>query len=117
MLSSVAEVMCDVALLCFVCCIGIKSPQRCCSDMLWLLMLFAISPCDAVCTVCFGNNDSCGGDAATCPWGTVVGSNVAAVTGAVGAAITLEKLLPTKYLRLFTKPVLNAHGAGAGVCA
>ena len=61
-----------------------------------------------VCPMCYGNAIGCTAtNADACPWTTGVASNVAAVAAAVGAPITLDALLPARYLRLFTRPVLQ----------
>ena len=77
-----------------------------CCDVLWLFLLF-LPTVSGVCTSCFGDEPTCAGDASTCPWRTVVASNVAAVAGATGALIALEKVLPNKFVRLFSRSVLH----------
>ena len=100
--------VCAIALFFVHCCIGTVSRKSCmaCSDVLWLFLLF-LPTASGVCTSCFGDEPTCGGDAATCPWQTVVASNIAAVAGATGALIALEKVLPNKFVRLFSRSVLH----------
>jgi hypothetical protein len=89
------------------CCIGIKLPSLRNSSML-LLLFFMLPLADATCQVCFGGAEGCTDKgAATCPWTTGVAANVAAVVAAVGTAIKLDSLLPARYLRLFTRSVLQ----------
>ena len=106
--TSVDVMVCAFALLCVRCCIGTGSCEsgmaRC--DVLWLFLLF-LPTVSGVCTSCFGDEPTCAGDASTCPWRTVVASNVAAVAGATGALIALEKVLPNKFVRLFSRSVLH----------
>lgn len=79
-----------------------------CSRML-LLLFFGVSPASCVCSFCFGNANGCSGaDPNTCPWKVGLAANVAAVS--TGAVIALDTLLPPKYLRLFTRPVLQVLG-------
>ena len=103
----------DVMLFIVVCTIGIKTPVTYChgsgtSIMLWCFLFSLFPLVGAVCPMCFGNAIGCTATSADgCPWTTGVASNVAAVAAAVGAAITLDALLPPRYLRLFTRPVLQ----------
>ena len=93
-----------------VCCIGTMSrkPGMASCDVLWLFLFLTFLPtASGVCTSCFGDEPSCAGDADTCPWQTVLASNVAAVAGASGALIALEKVLPNKFVRLFSRSVLH----------
>lgn len=99
--------------LLFCCCIGIQTPGTAPWGgsnyvILWLILFSLFDMGEAVCPMCFGQALGCSAtDAANCPWTTGVAANVAAVAGAVGAAITLDKLLPPRYLRLFSRPVLQ----------
>ena len=100
----------DLFVVMFVCCcIGIKPPYLRDCGMLWLLFLFFTLPTiDATCQVCFGGGVGCPDTgAANCPWTTGVAANVAAVAAAAGAAIKLDSILPARYLRLFTRSVLQ----------
>ena len=93
-----------------VCCIGTMSrkPGMASCDVLWLFLFLTFLPtASGVCTSCFGDEPTCAGDAKACPWQTVVASNVAAVAGATGALIALEKVLPNKFVRLFSRSVLH----------
>ena len=54
-----------------------------------------------VCQSCFGDAPDCSGSTASCPWVKDVANNVIAVTAAAGGVITLEKILPNKFVRLF----------------
>ena len=89
------------------CCIGIKLPFL--RNFSMLLLLFLSLPlANATCQVCFGGAVGCKDEgAATCPWTTGIAANVAAVVAAVGTAIKLDSLLPARYLRLFTRSVLQ----------
>ena len=89
------------------CCIGIKLPSL--RNFSMLLLLFLLLPlADATCQVCFGGAVGCADQgAAACPWTTGIAANVAAVVAAVGTAIKLDSLLPARYLRLFTRSVLQ----------
>ena len=74
-----------------------------------LLFLCGCTGVSAVCTSCFGSASGCTGDPATCPWATAVAGNVAAVAAAGAAAkVALDKILPPKYVRLFSRKVLQA---------
>ena len=99
-----------VLMLLYVCCIGIKSSSRGDYDMLWLwlsILFLIISPGAAVCESCWGDASGCQGVTDQCPWIVVLAGNVAAVTSASGTVITLEKILPAKYIRLFSRQVLQ----------
>ena len=92
------------------CCIGIQSRRRVkpLLDMLWLyFLLFMLPGADCACQSCFGDAPDCPGTTANCPWVKDVANNVIAVTAAAGGVITLEKILPNKFVRLFTRPVLK----------
>ena len=94
----------------FLCCIGIQSrgSVKLPLNMLWLYyFLFMLPGVDAVCTSCFGDAPDCSGETAECPWVKDVAANAVAVTAAAGGIITLEKVLPNKFVRLFTRPVLQ----------
>jgi hypothetical protein len=103
----------DFVCLLFCCCIGIQIPCTAPGGdsnfiILWLILFSLLDMGEAVCPMCFGQAMGCSStDAANCPWATGVAANVAAVAGAIGAAITLDKLLPPRYLRLFSRPVLQ----------
>ena len=90
----------------FLCCIGIQSrgSVKLPLNMLWLFyFLFMIPGVDAViCRSCFGDAPDCSGETAQCPWVKDVAANAVAVTAAAGGIITLEKVLPNKFVRLFT---------------
>ena len=91
------------------CCIGIKSSHLKCFDMLWLILFWNFGVCEAVCTSCYGEATSfgCKGDKSTCPWFVTLAENAASVAAATGGIIALEKLLPVRFVRLFSKPVLH----------
>ena len=94
----------------FLCCIGIQSrgSVKLPLNMLWLFyFLFMLPGVDAVCRSCFGDAPDCNGDTTQCPWIRDVAANAVAVTAAAGGIITLEKVLPNKFVRLFTRPVLK----------
>ena len=104
----------DFVLYMFVCPIGIQIPGTSLfngsgtSIILWCVLFSLFSNVEAVCPMCYGNAIGCSASSAdACPWSTGVASNVAAVAAAVGAVITLDALLPARYLRLFTRPVLQ----------
>ena len=94
----------------FGCCIGTVHPPYRGFCVLWLFLIHFASPITAVCTYCFGDGQGCKGNAATCPWNVGVAANVAAVGAGGAALITLEQLLPPRYLRLFTRAVLQTLG-------
>ena len=75
--------------------------------MLWLLLFILLKPVSSVCTFCFGDAQGCSGDATTCPWATGIAANVAAVAAGGAVVIILENLLPARYLRSFTRTVLQ----------
>ena len=79
--------------------------------MLWLtFFVFLITPVTSVCNVCFGDAQGCSGASDHCPWKIGMAENVAAIAGAVASVIKLDKLLPPRYLRVFTRPVLQTLG-------
>ena len=78
--------------------------------VLWLLFLY-LPGCTAVCTTCYGQGEGCPGDGTSCPWLVGVAANVAAITAAAGGALTVSKLLPPKFVRLFPRAVLDGVSA------
>lgn len=74
-------------------------------SILWLLLFFFASPVQGTCTFCFGDAMGCSGSSDSCPWKIGIARNVTAF--AAGTAIVLDYILPSKYLRLFTRPVLQ----------
>ena len=102
-------------LLCFLsnvlCCIGTWQVPGMGSCVLWLtFFVFLITPVTSVCNVCFGDAQGCSGASDQCPWKIGMAANVAAITGAVALVIKLDNLLPPRYLRVFTRPVLQTLG-------
>lgn len=107
--------MTPLLLASFVCCIGtmlsfrfFKVSFHFC--VLWLLF-HSLPGCTAVCTTCYGEGQGCPGDGSTCPWLVGVAANVAAISAAVGGALTVSKLLPPKFVRLFPRAVLDGVSA------
>ena len=94
----------------FGCCIGTVHPPCRGFCVLWLFLTYFACPITAVCTFCFGDGQGCKGDSSTCPWNVGAAANVAAVGAGGAALITLEQLLPPRYLRLFTRTVLQTLG-------
>ena len=78
--------------------------------MLWLIFLILISPAYGVCNICFGDAQGCSGAPDDCPWKIAVAANVAAIVGGGATLIKLDNLLPPRYLRIFTRPVLQTLG-------
>ena len=78
--------------------------------MLGLLFYF-VNVVYGVCQQCYGKatGEGCTGDAATCPWVTGLSANTAVIAGTTGAAATLvlSKILPVRWLRLFTPDALK----------
>lgn len=91
-------------------CIGTGLAPRWGFSVLWLLLFICLKPVNSVCTFCFGDASGCNGDQSTCPWFTGVAANVAAVAAGGAVMIKLESLLPARFLRVFTRPVLQTLG-------
>jgi len=72
----------------------------------WLCLAYLVPVCHGVCTSCWGKCEGCTGTTASCPWITGVAANVAVVAGGTGT-LALSKLLPVRYLRLFTSGVIR----------
>ena len=84
------------------------------SAALWLLFLvYFVSPIIAPCTICFGAGvpDGCTGDPNTCPWGTAIAANVAAISAGLGGTLTVARVLPSKITRFLSKSILDSISA------
>ena len=84
------------------------------SAALWLLFLvYFVSPIIAPCTICFGAGvpDGCTGDSNTCPWGTAIAANVAAISAGLGGTLTVARVLPSKITRFLSKSILDSISA------
>ena len=78
--------------------------------VLWLLLI-SLPGSFSVCISCYGLAQGCPGDGSPCPWATGVAANIAAITAAVGGALSVSKLLPPKFARLFPRAVLDGVSA------
>ena len=76
-----------------------------------LLLLISLPGSFSVCISCYGLAQGCPGDGSPCPWATGVAANIAAITAAVGGALSVSKLLPPKFARLFPRAVLDGVSA------
>ena len=78
------------------------------SIVLWLMFFFDFVDGVVRCYNCY-DDPSTGAphDTADCPWITGVAANVTALTGAAASLLVVDKLLPTKLLRVFPKAVLG----------
>ena len=81
--------------------------------VLWLLLFSHLPLVGSVCEICFGGGaaDGCVGASDTCPWGTAIAANVAAITAGLGGTLTVAKVLPAKVTRILSKPILDAISA------
>ena len=76
---------------------------------LWMFVLFSIFPgTSGSCQHCWGAGVGCDGSGTACPWVHSIAINSAAITAAVGGAITIAKILPSKLVRLFPRSALEA---------
>ena len=74
-----------------------------------LLLLMTLNFVDGVCTLCFGQLPGCNNtNRANCPGVVDVAANVAAVTAAAGAVVSISKILPHKYIRVFPASAIKA---------
>ena len=73
-----------------------------------LLMLASLPFGSAVCDQCYGFLSGCGGSRESCPWTTVVASNVAAMAAGTGALMKLSEVLPNYWERFFPSSALKA---------
>ena len=74
------------------------------------ILFYLVNVVYGVCYQCHGKAtaEGCTGDAATCPWVTGVSSNTAVIAGtSTAVTLVLSKLLPVRWLRLFTPDVLK----------
>ena len=95
------------------CCACIKmplAPLYSSRSIMLGILFYLVNVVYGVCYQCHGKAtaEGCTGDAATCPWVTGVSANTAVIAG-TGTAVTLvlSKLLPVRWLRLFTPDVLK----------
>ena len=75
-----------------------------------VLLLFSfIEFAGAVCTHCYGSADGCPGTGyVNCPWYTTVATNAAAmVSTAAVTKVLVDKILPPRFVRIFTRQVLQ----------
>ena len=75
-------------------------------------VLLLIPPAMGVCQFCFGEGDGCTGDTATCPWKKGISDNATVVSAIIGgiatkAAISIGKLLPHRFRKLFPRGALD----------
>ena len=92
---------------------SLSNLRTCSFAVLWLILFSMLPFVGAVCTTCFGAGvaDGCDGNAATCPWGTAIAANVAAISAGLGGALTVSKVLPAKVTRFLSKSILDAISA------
>ena len=76
--------------------------------MFWLVMLHGINFAECVRCLHCKDNVTPAHDPGNCPLVVLVAANVAAITTATGAVVSVAKLLPVKIVRLFPKTVLDA---------
>ena len=72
-----------------------------------LLILLFLPLCGSVCTQCYGRAEGCSGDPSGCPWVTGLAANAAVISAAAGGVLSIVKLLPSKFVQLFPKAVLE----------
>ena len=72
-----------------------------------LLLLFFLPIVTPVCTTCYGLGEGCPGDGSSCPWLEGIAANVTAIAAGAGATLSVAKLLPPKFVRLFPRSVLE----------
>ena len=74
-----------------------------------LLLLSFIDFAGAVCTHCYGSAAGCPGTGfVNCPWYTTVATNAAAMVSAAAVSkVLVDKILPPRFVRIFTRQVLQ----------
>ena len=90
--------------------LGVRAP---CipSSVLWLVAISFLPSVRGVCQHCFGGAHGCDGTGDSCPWHHLVAANAAAVGAAVGGAVSVAKILPSKFLRVFPRSALDSIAA------
>ena len=76
------------------------------SSVLLLILVF-LPLCDCVCTQCYGRAEGCTGNPVTCPWVTGLASNAAVISAAAGGVLSIVRLLPGKFVKLFPRAVIE----------
>ena len=106
-----AAISCVSTVVFVFCSLGAMLPFRLFYPNFSALSLFILHSLflkvNAVCTECYGAGEGCTGDPATCPWRTAYVANAAAMGAAAGGVITVSKLLPLRFSRIFTRKVLQ----------